>query len=196
MTAANPPVSLENERELRYFLRTSWLTDNEFNETDASVLDSFNDALIELLTKFYGSTCETRRNIDYEYICTGTNSDPCILFKHGSHSFPVIATAVKAIQANNPQCFPQALIAASNYALFLYQKGLPVEDCVVPMITLAGNGFRFCAVYLTEDTWPVMVCLTKTMNPLNGTETVNNLSKWFFRVMEFGKETMTIYNNR
>jgi hypothetical protein len=195
MTAVST-ASPENTQALRFFLRNDWLTSPYFTDeqkTETRFVDTLHSTLIDLLVRQVGNCNALRRQGAAEYICKGTCPEPCIKFTSPDVSIPLVVTEVKGFEASNQRCFPQAFIAASNLCLELFNDSkLHVDDCVVPIITLAGDGYRFGAVYLTEVAWPVMVSLTEAMNPLDGNETVNNLTKWFFRVMDFGKQTVAL----
>lgn len=103
-----------------------------------------------------------------------------------------IGSEIKGLNTATLRCFAQAFIVCANAALKLLQCGMEFSDCVVPGICYAGDGFKFIAVYLVQDSWPVMVSLTNSLN-VELEESRRRAAEWLVRIVAFAEETSHLY---
>lgn len=132
--------------------------------------------------KFRMSNCWFSGSIDPE---------PVLLFETDSTHLIILGTATKGLEASNEKTYIQTFLLLANAAVELRRLGLPTEACVVAGICYSGEGFRFVAVYLVEEFWPVFVILSQALHPLEDSELI---AHWMFNVFDFAGETAEMYD--
>ena len=125
------------------------------------------------------------------FLASATIAEPCIacsLPNVKSH-IPLVGCEVKGEEASARVSEPQLMSITGGAAINLRLLGLSIEDSCVPAISLTGEGFRFYAVYLMRDTFPVLTAISRTFNPV--TETLA-IASWLLNIVEFAEETFKL----
>lgn len=134
------------------------------------------------MAKNYLSNCWFSGSIDPE---------PVLLFETDNTHLIILGTATKGLEASNEKTYIQTFLLLANAAVELRRLGLRTEACVVVGICYSGEGFRFVAVYLVEEFWPVFVILSQALHPLEDSELI---AHWMFNVFDFAGETAEMYD--
>eukprot|EP00047_Mylnosiga_fluctuans_P011541 m.21888 g.21888 ORF g.21888 m.21888 type:complete len:552 (+) comp3681_c0_seq2:358-2013(+) len=81
-------------------------------------------------------------------------------------SFSVYVGKIKESKADVIEGLPQALLAGASAAVQLRTFGVPLSDCVIPILVSTGNRELHGAVYLLEPNLPVFVATTPALDIL------------------------------
>eukprot|EP00978_Attheya_sp_CCMP212_P027746 scaffold93667_cov48-Attheya_sp.AAC.1 len=76
----------------------------------------------------------------------------------------------------------EATALASNAAMALFKVGLPIDEIVIPIISLTGTQVQFAALYLLEPCFPVVCFLT---TPLRLADESNTIAKYLCAMHDF-----------
>lgn len=111
-------------------------------------------------------------------------SEYCVALK-GSPKSLVVGSEAKGRAASNFECFHQALQIGGDIAIFMYDKGVRVEDAAVPVIVYFGDGLiQILGVYLIRDYFPVMVQLSELLDTNSFCQRVK-ISRWMLAIGDF-----------
>lgn len=157
--------------------------------TEKQICLDFFHAICQRLIALFEDTA----NIVYKYDTPTSLTD--YFAKKSAHPQPLFMTGgaitlcseVKGHNTSTYRCFSQVFMCCANAALALRRKGLPLEQCVVPGVCFAGDGFRFVAVYLIEPSWPVMVVLSDSLD-IQG-DSLKIVGDWLIRLIDFALAT-------
>ena len=164
------------------------------------------DGNLQRLLSLMATFCSKRQisshkfEISKEIIQLANSASPehCLCFFDGSSSAPqaVLVSEVKALKDSMRQCYPQFITAGGESVIGLNRAGLSREDSVVPGIVMAGSCIQFCAVYLLEDTFPVMVAMSQEISPFGSDKDQQLIAAWCLRFVYLADETadMLLYS--
>ena len=89
-----------------------------------------------------------------------------------------LVSEVKGVEDSIRQCYPQFIAISGDSAIGLYRAGLSLEDSVIPGIVMAGSCIQFCAAYLLEDNFPVIVAMSPEISPFGSEEDQQLTAAW------------------
>eukprot|EP01104_Vermistella_antarctica_P002096 TRINITY_DN1225_c0_g2_i3.p1 TRINITY_DN1225_c0_g2~~TRINITY_DN1225_c0_g2_i3.p1 ORF type:complete len:717 (+),score=88.84 TRINITY_DN1225_c0_g2_i3:360-2510(+) len=125
-------------------------------------------------------------------ICLGgakTKPESCVR----SSRIYVMTGEAKGVDGSLFSAYAESFQAAADGAMFLFGDGLPLQECVVPSLVVAGdNCVQLCASFLAEPCFPCFVLLTDPIN-LHTTAGRRLLAAWFLALAKFAAETGRLY---
>jgi hypothetical protein len=76
----------------------------------------------------------------------------------------------------------EATAIASNAAMALFKVGFPIDEIVIPIVSLTGTQVQFAALYLLEPCFPAVCFLT---TPLRVADEINTIAKYLCAMHDF-----------
>jgi len=64
----------------------------------------------------------------------------------------------------------QGATTATNFCISLMAKGIPIDDCVIPVVSNTGMNICFGATILLKDSFPIYIPLSKQLDLLDNKE--------------------------
>jgi len=162
--------------------------------SESNVLEPNLQIILNLLLKLSENTnlYVTRETFSCgNFLASATKPEPCFTCSilNVMEHIPVVGVEVKGEEASARVSQPQLISIAGGAAINLRLLGLKFEDSCVPGISLTGAGFQFYAVYLMQDTFPVLTEISRTFNPV--TEALA-ISTWLLNIVEFAGKTQKL----
>lgn len=183
--------------KLGSFIITNFRSPKNFlpggSSTEKTITDNYLQQTLHEMSRLYVEEMPQKRCYVVEkytpskvWLCKSIDPEPVVLFQYDGTHLVVLGSEAKGIEASNEKAYGQVFLLLANSALHLYHLGVPLEQCVVLGVTFSGEGFRFVAVYLIADCWPVFVILSPSLHPL---EDYLSIATWFAYSFEFAENT-------
>jgi hypothetical protein len=113
-------------------------------------------------------------------------SEHCYTYQFDSRDYVVVGCEAKGLESSIRKCYSQLISLCGSSAIDMVQRGIGIEDAVVPGIATAAGGFQICLVYLLKPRFPVIVAVTNLLNPLGSFDPRRrNLKLQIKRTMSF-----------
>jgi hypothetical protein len=128
---------------------------------------------------------------DKMYLAKTAKPETCLYGRIPNLSDEIIfiGAEAKGIEASIRMCYPQLISICGSSCIEMYRLGMKREDCVVLGIAMAGTSCQFCAVYLLNATFPVLVAITTELSPFGTIDQKKTITDWCLRLIIFAKET-------
>ncbi len=97
----------------------------------------------------------------------------------------VVGSEVKGVEASVRKCYPQLISVCGSSCIELHRLGLAREDAVVVGIVMAGACCQFCAAYLLNKNFPVLVALSPELCLFGTFGEQRAVAEWCLRVVSF-----------
>jgi len=76
----------------------------------------------------------------------------------------ILCSEVKGIEASIRECYSQLISVCGSTCIVMRRLGIPIDDCIVPGIAMAGSQCQFVAAYLLEGAFPLLVALSPILD--------------------------------
>ena len=135
-----------------------------------------------MLVSAHSNKLVSRCNPEYSVCSTGSNVEL------------LLGVEAKGMEASVSQCFNQLISICGSSAMRLLDCGVDIENAVVPAIAFCGDAIQFGAVYLIDNSFPVLVMLSDVLSPVGSYDQQIELYIWLLRLFKFSEDTFDILN--
>ncbi len=182
--------------EWKHTIPTLFATVDTFQKivggSETNIVDPNLQNLLSAMASYSkGKLSMKKMSIPYKYLAKSMNPENCLYISEGkNNNLPcVVGAKVKSIEASIRNCYPQLIAVSGSSAIESFRLGLKREDCVTLGIAMTADLCQFCAVYLMEASFPVLVELSPPLQ-INASGSIHcEIAKWCLRFIKFSLET-------